>query len=129
MKRFLLPLLACMCLTLLLALIVSCGSTSNSSSTNEVHLTDTNFAQPTVTLQKGQHLILINDTSTIHVIANGTWDAVGNARPHREAGAPLVNDETVSGNGQLTIGPFTNAGTFQLFCTIHPNMNLTVTVK
>ena len=129
MKKILLPLLGCACLTLLLALIVACGTSNSNTNTNEVHLTDTNFAQPTVTLQKGQHLILINDTSTIHVIANGTWDAVGNARPQRESGAPLVNDETVSGDGQLTIGPFTNAGTFQLFCTIHPNMNLTVTVK
>jgi len=27
------------------------------------------------------------------------------------------------------IGPFTELGTFQLYCTIHPGMNLTVTVS
>jgi plastocyanin len=96
--------------------------------TNQVHMKDTDFAQHTVTIKKGESLILINDSFALHVIANGSWDATGNIISNAEVGAPNMNVE-VTGESRQSIGPFTTAGTFHLYCTIHPQMNLTVIVR
>jgi plastocyanin len=48
----------------------------------------------------------------------------------RENGAPVVNNVQISGNGSSqAIGPFNTPGSFHLYCTIHPGMNLTVIVQ
>jgi plastocyanin len=61
-------------------------------------------------------------------VANGTWE---NGTPHsaRELGAPLVKDVQINGAGSQVLGPFTTAGTFKFYCTIHSGMNLTVVVQ
>jgi len=46
----------------------------------------------------------------------------------KETNAPSVNVQ-LNGNDQQTIGPFAAAGTYHLYCTIHPGMNLTVIVQ
>jgi hypothetical protein len=65
---------------------------------------------------------------TPHVIANGTW-ASGTAQPARELGAPEVKDVQINGKSEGSIGPFTTAGTFKLYYTIHSGMNLTLIVQ
>ncbi len=108
----------------------SCGSTSANSSggTPTVSMCSNNFAQSTITINKGQSLTLVNDAPDQHIIANGSWKN-NTAQSAREAGAPQVNNVTINGNGSATIGPFNTAGTFKLYCTVHPGMNLTVIVK
>jgi plastocyanin len=32
-------------------------------------------------------------------------------------------------NNTATVGPFTTAGTYHIFCTIHPGMSLTIIVQ
>jgi plastocyanin len=87
------------------------------------------FVQAEITLQKGQSVTLINDDPlTPHIIANGTWEQ-GAAKPAREPHAPEVSNLQINGNAQATIGPFTTAGTFMFYCTIHPAMNLTVIIQ
>jgi plastocyanin len=103
------------------------ASSSSAASTADVHMNDTNFVQSTVTIAKGGSINMIDDTATPHIIQNGTWDN-GTAKPAKENGAPTVQQQ-FQGNDTHKIGPFTTAGTFQLYCTIHPNMNLTVTVQ
>jgi plastocyanin len=111
-------------------LLVACGSVSSATSTagNVVHMNSMQFVQTSVTIKKGERLTLIDDASTPHIIANGTWEN-GTAHPAREPGAPPVKDVQINGNGSQTIGPFTTAGTFKLYCTIHSGMNLTVVVQ
>ena len=92
-----------------------------------VHMGATNFLQSTVTLTKGSMLTLIDDQQVEHIINNGTW-VNGSPKPVKESGAPTVN-ATFNGGDSHDVGPFTTAGTFQLYCTIHTGMNLTVTVK
>lgn len=87
-----------------------------------------NFEQTSVTLKKGQSLILVNDSGAPHYIANGTWKN-GSPDTQKEAGAPTVDNVQISGNATQSIGPFTTAGTFHLYCTIHQGMNLTVIVQ
>lgn len=92
-----------------------------------VHMSAGNFTQSSVTISKGSKLLLVDDTSVPHILANGAWQN-GTARPAREAGAPLVNNVQVN-NSSVTIGPFAVAGTYHIYCTIHQGMNLTVIVQ
>ena len=95
---------------------------------NTVHMGNTNFLVSTITIAKGSKLTLIDDVAVPHIIKNGTW-ANGAQKLTQETGAPTVN-LNFSGSGEShDVGPFTTAGTFQLLCTIHTDMNLTVTVK
>jgi plastocyanin len=107
-----------------------CGSSSTSSSSGAptASMCSNTFAQSTITINKGQSLTLVNDAADQHIIANGSWEN-GTAQSARETGAPQVNNVTIGGNSSATIGPFNTAGTFKLYCTVHPGMNLTVIVK
>jgi plastocyanin len=92
-------------------------------------MSGTNFAQNSITIKKGESITLINDDLFgSHIIANGTWEN-GTAQPAREAGAPEINDVKIGGNSSVSIGPFTSAGTFKLYCAVHTGMNLTVIVQ
>jgi plastocyanin len=109
----------------------SCGTSSSGSSsgsTPTVHMCGNNFVQTSITINKGQSLTLVDDVSAAHTIANGSW-VNGSAQPKQEPGAPVVNNLQFNGNDSHMIGPFNTAGTFQLYCTVHPGMNLTVTVQ
>jgi plastocyanin len=87
------------------------------------------FAQSSITIGKGSSITLVDDTSTLHVIANGSW-VNGTAQSMQEHGAPTMNNMQISGSGSTqSVGPFTAAGTFHLYCPVHPGMNLTVVVK
>ncbi|MEO8956253.1 MAG: cupredoxin domain-containing protein [Ktedonobacteraceae bacterium] len=93
-----------------------------------VHMGLTNFLVSTTTIPKGSMLTLVDDDAVPHIIQNGSWDASGTAKPAKEAGAPTVN-QSFSGKDTHDIGPFSTAGTYHIYCTIHTNMNLTITVK
>lgn len=85
------------------------------------------FTQPSVTISKGSKPLLVDDVAVIHILANGSWQH-GTARPANELGAPNVSNVQVNGNG-TEIGPFTTAGIFHIYCTIHEGMNLTIIVQ
>jgi plastocyanin len=106
----------------------SSGSSSSSGGTPTVHMCGNNFAQSSITISKGQSLKLVDDASAGHIIANGSW-VNGSAEPKQESGAPVVNNLQFNGNDSHTIGPFNTSGTYHLYCTVHPGMNLTVIVQ
>ncbi|MBA2286909.1 MAG: hypothetical protein H0W02_15665 [Ktedonobacteraceae bacterium] len=91
-------------------------------------MNQSNFVQTSITISKGDSINLINDATVPHIIQNGTWDN-GVAKNVQESGAPTVNNLQFNGNDSHSIGPFTTTGTFHLYCTVHQNMNLTVTVQ
>ena len=116
-------------LGILTTTIAACGiyDVSNVPTGPTVHMGAANFLQPSITISKGQSLTLIDDSSAQHIIKNGTWN--GNTPSTlSEPGAPTVN-VTFNGNDNSAIGPFNTSGSFKLYCTIHPGMNLTVTVS
>jgi plastocyanin len=115
----------CSILTLFL---VACGDTTSGSTGNQVQMNDTQFVQSSITIKKGESITLVSTTFTPHIIANGTWDN-GQAKPANESGAPAIKNVQVNGNSSSSIGPFTIAGTFKLYCTVHKDMNLTIIVK
>ena len=112
---------------IIIVLLAACGSGSNGP--NPVHMSGNHFLQSSVLIKKGESITLINDDLVgSHVIANGTW-ANNTARAVRETGAPSIDNLNIGGNSAVTIGPFTTAGTFQLYCTVHAGMKLTIVVQ
>src|SRR5260370_7036423 len=93
-----------------------------------VHMGNSNFLVPSTTIPKGSKLTLIDDVAVPHIIQNGTYDANGTPKPAKEPGAPTVN-VNFSASDTKDIGPFPPPGPFHLYCTIHVDMKLTVTVK
>ena len=93
-----------------------------------VHMNASNFVVSSTTIPKGSKLTLIDDVAVPHIIQNGTYSASGVPVPGKEPGAPNVN-VNFAGSDTHDIGPFTTAGTFNIYCTIHVNMKLTITVK
>jgi plastocyanin len=117
-------------LVLATVLLTSCGIADNSaqSAGPQVRMGLTTFIDTTVTIQQGESVVLVDTVSSTHIITNGTWD--GNTPIAKtETGAPKINVTVANANQQQSIGPFTSPGTFQLYCTVHPGMNLAITVK
>jgi plastocyanin len=115
-------------------LIVSALATANPATSSAtggeatVHMTTGNFAQSVVLVSKGDKLLIIDDASVEHILQNGMWTTNGTARPLAEPGAPILHNVDITGSS-VEIGPFTTAGIFHIYCTIHPGMNLTIVVQ
>lgn len=92
-----------------------------------VHMGAASFLVPSITIAKGDKLDLVDDVAVTHIIKNGTWNG---ATPDSmiEPGAPTVN-LTFNGGDTQTIGPFNQSGTFNLYCTIHGSMKVSIIVK
>ncbi len=134
--------LALIFLAVAFALLGSCAGANNAnisaqgnasdpsganSNTSAVHMASQNFVQTSVILAKGSNLKLIDDVSVPHHILNGSWHN-GTVQSNSEAGAPSI-DTQFSGSDEQTVGPFNVAGTYHLYCSYHPGMNLTITVR
>ena len=104
------------------------GGGSGGCAGTSVHMSASNFVQNCANISKGSKLTLIDDVQVLHIIANGMWDSSGNAVTTKEPGAPTISNVNIQG-GQMDVGPFTTAGTFHIYCSVHTNMNLVVTVK
>lgn len=115
---------------LLIAAILPSGTSAGATSVNgmpTVHMALDSFVQSTVTVPKGSKLLLVEDVPSTHVLANGSW--VNNAaHPATERGAPSINNLQIK-EGSVQIGPFNVAGTYHLYCVVHPGMNLTIIVQ
>ncbi|GCE14441.1 cupredoxin domain-containing protein [Tengunoibacter tsumagoiensis] len=117
----------CMLLTMLVSACRIIDS-NNIPQNPKVEMGATNFLKPTITIKKGNSLDLIDSVASQHIIINGKWDGSQQVKT-QEPGAPSVNF-TVNASGEAhTVGPFNTAGNFNIYCTIHPGMNLTVTVQ
>jgi plastocyanin len=129
MKKLIAIFVALSVVTVLTA--ASCGGSGGggAGAATGVHMGETTFLQPSVTISKGSSLNLIDDVPVLHIIGNGSWvNSV--MKPARESGAPVVNNLQFNAAGQsMAVGPFNTAGTFHLYCSVHLNMNLTVIVQ
>ncbi|HXR66900.1 MAG TPA: plastocyanin/azurin family copper-binding protein [Ktedonobacteraceae bacterium] len=115
---------------LIAAMAQPAAASAASATTNgvpTVHMGMSTFDQTSITIAKGSKLLLVDDNSIPHVLANGSW-VNGQPQTENQAGEPLLNNVTVNGNS-LAIGPFTIAGTYHIYCRIHPGMMLTVIVQ
>ena len=130
MKKLMAALVALSVVIVLTA--ASCGGSGGSSSNgngNDVHMGNTTFTQPSVTISKGSNVNLIDDVAVLHIISNGSW-VNGVGTPMQEPGAPTVSNLQFNTAGQsMIVGPFNTAGTYHIYCSVHQNMNLTVIVQ
>lgn len=109
-------------------MIAACQESSQDrGEKNTVHMSDVDFEQASITIDKGGSLTLINDSSVLHILQNGVWEN-GTSQQKIESGAPSIN-VTINSNSSQSIGPFNAPGTFHLYCTVHAGMNLTVVVQ
>jgi plastocyanin len=92
-----------------------------------VHMHQRVFNQASVTIPKGTSLTLVADDASPHVILSGSW-INGVPQQMGQPGVPTVNFRS-QGNDSHTIGLFNVAGTFYIYCAIHPGMNLTIVVS
>lgn len=115
--------------TLFTLILSACAirDTAGGASGPSVHMGGAAFIQNSITIKKGDSVTLIDDAAVPHVITNGSWVS-GQMQTKKEASAPAVS-LNFTGNDSATTPPFTTAGTYKLLCTIHSNMNLTVTVQ
>jgi plastocyanin len=111
-----------------LALVLTgCGGGGGGAS-NELDLGSVNFVQTSITLSAGQQLHIVDpqDTGGTHNLCigqNGTCDA-NPAGPSELHGPGMMISP-----GATKDVTFATAGTYHITCTIHPSMNLTVTVQ
>jgi plastocyanin len=115
---------------LLLTVLVSACRVIDASTIPQnpkVEMGSSTFVETSVTIKKGDKLDLVNSSAVEHKMANGSW-VNGTAKPATEPGAPTVSADTQA-HQTATIGPFTQAGTYKIYCSIHPGMNLTVVVQ
>lgn len=116
--------LGALLVSLLVQATLAPSSASTANGVPAVHMGISNFAQSSITIPKGSKLMLIDDGSYLHILSNGTW--VNNTpHPATESGAPTIANVQVNGNS-IEVGPFNTAGTYHIYCTVHPGMNLTI---
>ena len=104
------------------------GVASTTAGTETVHLAAATFAPNIIALHTGETLTVVGDSPTPHILANGSWSASNQQKPGAEAGAPAIHNVMVN-NNTVVLGPFTAAGTYHIFCLVHPGMNLTILVQ
>src|SRR5260370_20567192 len=114
------------------SLLVLPGNTSAAQSNQAtkpgtVHMGIASFTQQTITITKGSTLKLVDDGNFTHIIAIGSWDG-SDPKPASEL-APQPMHKQHANAGTITIGPFNTAGTFSIYCTVHPGMMLKVIVQ
>lgn len=102
-------------------------STTYTNGVPTVHMSAGNFSQPSVTIPKGSMLLLVDDVAVPHILNNGSWEN-GVPKSTKEPGAPIIKNIQVNGNSG-EIGPFTTAGTYHIYCSVHQGMNLTIIVQ
>lgn len=137
MKHWFVPLLSGlagvvvgMCLVALIVSAVPQAGAASTSSNGEptIHMGRDTFVQNVVLVPKGSKLLIVDDSVEQHILQNGEWDANGTPHALVEPGAPILHNVQLAG-GSAEIGPFTTAGVYHIYCTIHRGMNLTIVVQ
>lgn len=108
------------------------GSTGNSGSscktTQTISMGVTNFVDTCVTVSANQPVTFDDPSASggVHIICTGENGAcAADANAPKDLAAPGFQIQP----GQQKQVTFTTAGTYKIACTVHPAMNLTVTVK
>lgn len=103
------------------------GSGSGNTVTDSVQLTQTDFAQKQLTTKVGTSFKFVDpsDTGGYHIICTGNnGTCAANPDAPKDLAAPGFTIQA----GQDQSVTFDKPGDYQLTCTVHPNMNLTLRV-
>ena len=114
-------------LLLVIALVAACGGPGGASTANEVKMNAADFEQTAITLKAGATLHLADEQSgTTHLLCLGTD---GQCDPSAPGPKQLHDTPLQVDPGQSVDILFDTPGTYDITCTIHPGMQLTVTVQ
>jgi plastocyanin len=107
------------------------GGTNNpapSGPVTQVEMDATNFAVSSVTVKSGVPFKFVDPTDTggLHIICAGhNGKCIANA----DAPSELADPGFTINPGDTKTVTFDKPGTYQVACTVHPDMNLTITVQ
>lgn len=104
------------------------GSTTPSGPVDQVTMDATNFVQHSVTVKSGTPFKFVDpsDSGGLHVICAGeNGKCIADPNAPKELGDPGF---TINPGDTKTV-TFDKPGTYHIACTVHPDMNLTVTVQ
>lgn len=114
-------------LATLMGLAGCSGSQERSAPADAIVMTTNSFEPAARTVKQGGSITLFNQTrGALHILVNGDRGAT-----RVEPGAPSFGGASGhrSERGEVWTTPiWSTPGTFHVTCTIHPTMNLTVTV-
>ena len=96
----------------------------HATASDAVRMNHEAFGTKVITIHRGQKLTFTNDSRWIHIIGPGN-DAHLTA-PDNEPVTPRVLLER---NQTYTTGVWNTPGTYNMTCTVHPEMNLKVIVQ
>lgn len=104
------------------------GSSGGGGAGNELDMGGSSFTQTSITLSAGQalHMVDAQDTGGTHTLClgeNGTCDTSASGP------AELKGPGMSFSPGTTKDVTFSTAGTYHITCTIHPSMNVTITVQ
>ena len=111
-----------------------CGKTPGGTNTgpsgpvDHVEMDATNFVVSAVTIKAGVPFKFVDpsDTGGLHIICAGhNGKCIANA----DAPSELADPSFTINPGDTKTVTFAKAGTYQVACTVHPDMNLTITVQ
>jgi plastocyanin len=105
----------------------SSAATTSTCGTGAVYALASTFKESCVEVAKGGQLQIVPAGQTLHILDAGSWVG-GKPVPMNEPDVSSINNVRVTAM-PVSIGPFTVAGTFYIYCTLHPNMNLTIMVQ
>jgi plastocyanin len=94
---------------------------------NLVGMEQVDFDRDVIVIRAGQQIQFVNNSNFLHVLAPGD-----RARVSDGAGMPSFGPDNVrsmSRGDPFVTGPWTEPGSFDLTCTLHPEMNLEVVVE
>jgi plastocyanin len=94
---------------------------------NLVGMEQVEFDRDVITIRRGQQITFVNNSNFLHVIAPGD-----HARVSKDAGIPSFGPDEVRSmpRGEpFVTGTWDAPGSYQLTCTLHPDMNLLVVVR
>lgn len=107
--------------------LAGCGGEERKAPPDAIVMTTNSFEPATRTVKQGATITLFNQTrGALHILVNGDRGAT-----RLEPGAPSFGGASGhrSERGEVWTTPvWETPGTFHVTCTIHPTMNLTVTV-
>jgi plastocyanin len=111
--------------------LAACGQSSTGAQpgtpANEVDMGIANFVQTSVTISKGQSVHFVDQQSgTTHILCIGKD---GSCNSDAKGPRDLIGQGFTVQPGQAHDVPFDTAGTYTITCTLHPDMNLSVTVR
>lgn len=113
-------------------LAAGCGKTpggqTSAGPADHVNLTAVDFAQSAITIKAGTAFKFVDpsDTGGLHIICTGE-----NGKCQADANAPsdLADPGFTINPGETKTVTFDKPGTYHIACTIHPDMNMVITVQ